>query len=184
VTTDKAGPYLRVLDQLVPAAAHVTERYSNNRIESDHGRLKAWLRPMRGLKRLCSAERIAAGQAFAQNLRRGHYEPAADAAPPLRLATAFIELVGWRLGAEHWGHGFASEAARVALRYGFTTVGLDEIVSFTAVGNVRSQAVMQRIGLRRDPSMDFDHPSVPEGHPVRPHVFYRLTRAQWQHQQI
>jgi len=91
--------------------------------------------------------------------------------------------VGWRLAAEHWGHGFASEAAREALAYGFTTVGLDEIVSFTAVGNVRSQAVMQRIGLRRDPCMDFDHPSVPEGHPVRRHVFYRLTRARWQHQQ-
>jgi transposase, IS6 family len=61
VTTDKAGPYLRVLDELVPAAAHLTEQYANNRIESDHARLKARLRPMRGLKRLRSAARIAAG---------------------------------------------------------------------------------------------------------------------------
>jgi hypothetical protein len=72
VTTDKAGPYLRVLDELVPAAAHVTERYGNNRVEADHGRLKARLRPTRGLKRFRSAARIVAGHAFVQNLRRGH----------------------------------------------------------------------------------------------------------------
>jgi transposase, IS6 family len=94
VTTDTAGPYLRVLDQLVPAAAHVTEQYANNRIEADHGRLKARLRPMRGLKRLRSAARIAAGHAFVQNLRRGHYELATNVAPHLRLATAFAELAG------------------------------------------------------------------------------------------
>jgi transposase-like protein len=92
VTTDKAGPYLRVIDELVPAAAHVTEQYTNNRVEADHGRLKAWLRPMRGLKRFRSAGRIAAGPAFVQNLRRGHYELATDTAPPLRLATTFTEL--------------------------------------------------------------------------------------------
>jgi transposase, IS6 family len=92
VTTDKAGPYLRVLDELVPAAAHVTEQYSNNRIEADHGRLKARLRPMRGLKCPRSAARIAAGHAFVQNLRRCHYELATDVSPPLRLATAFSEL--------------------------------------------------------------------------------------------
>jgi IS6 family transposase len=93
VTTDKAGPYLRVLDDLVPAAAHVTEQYSNNRIEADHGRLKARLRPMRGLKRFRSAAVIAVGHAFVQNLRRGHFELATDVSPPLRLATAFSELV-------------------------------------------------------------------------------------------
>lgn len=92
VTTDKAGPYLRVLDELVPAAAHITEQYDNNRIESDHARLKARLRPMRGLKQFRSAARIAAGHAFVQNLRRGHYELATDVPPQLRLATAFIEL--------------------------------------------------------------------------------------------
>jgi transposase-like protein len=92
VTTDKAGPYLRVIDGLVPAAAHVTEQYANNRAEADHARLKARLRPMRGLKRFRSAARIAAGHAFLQNLRRGHYELATEAAPPLRLAAAFTEL--------------------------------------------------------------------------------------------
>jgi transposase, IS6 family len=92
VTTDQAGPYLRVIDELVPAAAHVTEQYANNRAEADHGRLKARLRPMRGLKQLRSAARIAARHAFVQNLRRGHYELATDTALPLRLATAFAEL--------------------------------------------------------------------------------------------
>ena len=92
VTTDKAGPYLRVLDELVPAGAHVTEQYDTNPSEADHSRLKARLRPMRGLKRLRSATRIAAGHAFVQNLRRGHYEPATELPPRLRLATAFTEL--------------------------------------------------------------------------------------------
>jgi transposase, IS6 family len=92
VTTDKAGPYLRVLDELVPAAAHLTEQYGNNRVEADHARLKARLRPMRGLKRFRSTARLAAGHAFVQNLRRGYYELATDVPPPLRLATAFTEL--------------------------------------------------------------------------------------------
>jgi transposase-like protein len=81
-----------VLDELVPAALHVTEQYANNRMEADHGRLKARLRPMRGLKRLRSAALIAAGHAFVQNLRRRQYELATDVAPPLRLAAAFSEL--------------------------------------------------------------------------------------------
>jgi IS6 family transposase len=92
VSTDRAGPYLRVIDELLPTAAHVTEQYANNRIEADHARLKARLRPMRGLKQFRSAVRIAAGHAFVQNLRRGHYELATDARPHLRLATAFTEL--------------------------------------------------------------------------------------------
>jgi IS6 family transposase len=81
-----------VIDELVRSASHVTEQYANNRVEADHARLKARLRPMRGLKQLRSAARIATGHAFVQNLRRGHYELATDAAPPLRLATAFTEL--------------------------------------------------------------------------------------------
>jgi transposase, IS6 family len=79
------------MDRLVPAAAHVTEQYANNRIESRSWRLKARLPPMRGLKRLSSAARIAAGHAFVQNLRRG-YDLGAHAPPRLRLATAFAEL--------------------------------------------------------------------------------------------
>jgi transposase-like protein len=92
VTTDKAGPYLRVLDELTPTAAHITEQYGNNRVEADHARLKGRLRPMHGLKRFRSAARIAAGHAFVQNLRRGHYELATDVSPQLRLAAAFDEL--------------------------------------------------------------------------------------------
>ena len=92
VITDQAGPYLRVIDEVVPAAAHVAEQHANNRAEADHARLKAWLRPMRGLKQVQSAALIAAGYAFVQNLRRGHYELATDVPPRLRLATAFTEL--------------------------------------------------------------------------------------------
>jgi IS6 family transposase len=79
VTTDKAPAYPRVLDGLVPAACHSTEQYANNLIEADHGRLKARLRPMRGLKQLRSTRVISAGHAFVQNLRRGHYELGSDA---------------------------------------------------------------------------------------------------------
>ena len=87
--------------------------------------------------------------------------------------------VGWRLAAGDWGHGFATEAGRAGLRHGFVEVGLPEIVSFTTAGNVRSQAVMRRLGMRRDPADDFDHPAVPPGHPLRRHVLHRLTREAW-----
>jgi RimJ/RimL family protein N-acetyltransferase len=90
--------------------------------------------------------------------------------------------VGWRLAAEHWGNGYATEAAREALRFGFEDVKLDEIVSFTVPQNVRSRQVMQRIGLVRDPAGDFQHPAVD---PVRyphlvAHVLYRLSREAWE----
>ena len=79
---------------------------------------------------------------------------------------------GWRLSRDAWGHGYATEAARAALTYGFDTVGLDEIVAITAATNVRSQAVMRRLGMTTDPADDFDHPRVPPG-PLRRHVLYR-----------
>lgn len=81
--------------------------------------------------------------------------------------------VGWRMAYEHWGHGFATEAARAALDIAFRVLRWDEVVSFTAVSNVRSQAVMRRIGMVRDPGGGFEHPNVPVGHPIRPHVLYR-----------
>jgi RimJ/RimL family protein N-acetyltransferase len=90
--------------------------------------------------------------------------------------------VGWRLAREHWGHGYATEAAREGLRFGFEVVGLEEIVSFTVPQNVRSRAVMERIGLVRDPAGDFDHPRVDVArypHLVR-HVLYRLRRDAWE----
>ena len=82
--------------------------------------------------------------------------------------------VGWRLAFEHWGHGYATEAARLALRYGFETLALAEIVSFTSAANHRSRAVMERLGMHRDPADDFEYPQLPEGHPLRKHVLYRL----------
>jgi RimJ/RimL family protein N-acetyltransferase len=97
------------------------------------------------------------------------------------VADGMVE-VGWRLARAHWGHGYATEAAREALRVGFEEVGLDEIVSFTVPQNVRSRRVMERIGLVRDPAGDFDHPRVdPVAYPhLVPHVFYRLGRGDWQ----
>ncbi len=92
VTTDWAPVYPRVIDDLVPGARHVLEQHANNVVEADHGRLKARLRPMRGLKQIRSARTIAAGHAFVQNLRRGHYELATDHAPHGRLPAAFAEL--------------------------------------------------------------------------------------------
>jgi IS6 family transposase len=92
VTTDRAPVYPRVIDELAPKARHVLDRYANNTVEADHGRLKARLRPMRGLKRLRSARTIAAGHAFVQNLRRGHYELTADQPACDRVQVAFTEL--------------------------------------------------------------------------------------------
>ena len=87
--------------------------------------------------------------------------------------------VGWRLARGAWGHGYATEAATAALAFGFETVGLDEIVSYTVPANVRSRAVMERLGMTRDSADDFDHPRLPAGSPLRRHVLYRLARAAW-----
>jgi transposase-like protein len=92
VVTDQAATYPIVLDELLPAARHRTDRYANNRIECDHGRLKARLRPMRGLKQDHSAGIVIAGHAFVQNLRRGGYELAVEEPVHRRLAVAFDEL--------------------------------------------------------------------------------------------
>ncbi|WP_252374843.1 MULTISPECIES: GNAT family N-acetyltransferase [unclassified Nonomuraea] len=85
--------------------------------------------------------------------------------------------VGWRLARPAWGHGYAIEAARRAVTFAFAEAGLDALISMTAVGNVRSRAVMERLGMTRDPAEDFDHPGVPEGSPLRRHVLYRLRRG-------
>ena len=92
VVTDQAPTYPVVLDEFLPAAWHRTDRYANNRVEADHGRLKARLRPMRGLKRDRSARVIIAGHGFVQNVRRGHYELAAEEPTNQRVAAAFHEL--------------------------------------------------------------------------------------------
>ncbi|WP_319463557.1 GNAT family N-acetyltransferase [Micromonospora sp. RTP1Z1] len=87
--------------------------------------------------------------------------------------------VGWRLARPAWGQGYATEAARAAIDYGFTRVGLPMIVSFTAAINARSRAVMDRLGMTRDPADDFDHPNLPLGHRLRRHVLYQISPG-WQ----
>ncbi len=84
--------------------------------------------------------------------------------------------IGWRLRRDAWGHGYASEAARGVLAAAFDDLELADLVSFTSTTNVRSQAVMRRIGMTTDPAEDFDHPGIAEGHRLRRHVLYRLTR--------
>jgi RimJ/RimL family protein N-acetyltransferase len=83
--------------------------------------------------------------------------------------------IGWRLDTPYWGRGYAPEAARAVLRFGFEQLALDEIVSFTAIINERSQRVMQKIGMTTDPRENFDHPRLPEGHRLRRHVLYRVA---------
>ena len=86
--------------------------------------------------------------------------------------------VGWRLAADFWGRGYATEAARGALRVGFETLGLPLIVAVASLPNRRSQAVMERLGMRRS-EHGFEHPMVPPGHVLREHCLYRLTRRSW-----
>jgi ribosomal-protein-alanine N-acetyltransferase len=85
--------------------------------------------------------------------------------------------IGWRFLPAFWGQGYAEEAARLTLAHGFGPLGLDEIVSFTVPANQPSWRLMQRLGMQADGG--FDHPRVPEGHRLRPHVLYRLARAAW-----
>jgi RimJ/RimL family protein N-acetyltransferase len=93
--------------------------------------------------------------------------------------TAFTPCVeiGWRLAAEYWGRGLATEGARAITAYAFEILKLPELVSFTVPGNVRSRRVMEKLGMTRDPEEDFDHPRVPEGHAMRRHVLYRLRNT-------
>jgi RimJ/RimL family protein N-acetyltransferase len=88
--------------------------------------------------------------------------------------------IGWRLAHEHWGQGYATEAAQAVLAFAFTHLRLDEIVSFTVPANARSRRVMERLGMSCSPSDDFDFPTLAEGHPLRRHVLYRLSRDDWE----
>jgi ribosomal-protein-alanine N-acetyltransferase len=85
--------------------------------------------------------------------------------------------VGWRLSAIHWGKGLATEGAREVIRYAFGVLRLDDVVSFTVPENIRSRRVMEKLGMEHDPADDFDHPKLPEGHPLRRHVLYRLRAS-------
>jgi RimJ/RimL family protein N-acetyltransferase len=83
--------------------------------------------------------------------------------------------IGWRIDADLWNRGYATEGARAVLEFGFTCLGLEEIVSFTVPMNLRSRRVMEKIGMTHSPDDDFDHPLVAEGHPLRRHVLYRCV---------
>jgi ribosomal-protein-alanine N-acetyltransferase len=103
-----------------------------------------------------------------------HFSPTAAGTPAIE--------VGWRLAHEHWGQGYATEAARAVLAFALRPrdaggAGLDEVVSFTSPDNARSWRVMERLGMTRDPRDDFDHPNVPEGHRLRRAVLYRISTA-------
>ena len=84
--------------------------------------------------------------------------------------------IGWRLAAGYWNQGLATEGAQRVVRYGFETLGVREIVSFTVPANLPSRRVMEKLGMTHDPNDDFEHPKLPEGHPLRRHVLYRLAR--------
>ena len=102
----------------------------------------------------------------------GLYTPAFEA-----HFTPAVEIA-WRLSADHWGRGIATEGARAVAHHAFTALGLDRLVSFTVPANMRSRRVMEKLGMAHDPRDDFDHPRLPEGHPMRRHVLYRLNRQQ------
>ena len=91
------------------------------------------------------------------------------------IAQPAVEI-GWRLSHKYWGKGLATEGARGAVRYAFETLKLHEILAITVPANVRSRRVMEKIGMKHLPELDFDHPGVPVGHPLRPHVLYALKR--------
>ena len=99
--------------------------------------------------------------------------------PPFEAHFTPAVEVGWRLTRSAWGQGYATEAGRASLAFGFREAGLSEIVSFTSALNVRSQAVMERIGMSHDPADDFDHPELGEGDDLRRHVLYRTSAGDW-----
>ena len=98
-----------------------------------------------------------------------------------RFRTSFTPCVeiGWRLSAEYWGRGLATEGAREVVRYAFGHLGLEDLVSFTVPNNWRSRRVMEKLGMTHNPADDFNHPNLPKEHPLRRHVLYRLRRAEF-----
>lgn len=92
-----------------------------------------------------------------------------------------IVEIGWRLSSQHWGMGYATEAAKAVLHYAFTELNLSEIISFTVVANIKSRHVMEKIGLHHSEADDFDHPKIDVDSPLKQHVLYRLTREQYRH---
>lgn len=87
--------------------------------------------------------------------------------------------IGWRLAFNHWGKGYATEGAKAVLAYGFENLNLEEVVSFTAVQNMRSRRIMEKIGMHHDSKDNFDHPKLSENHPLRRHVLYRIKKSDY-----
>ena len=102
------------------------------------------------------------------------------AAPKFSSAFTPCVEIGWRLAADHWGKGLATEGACAIVRFAFTMLRLDSLVSFTVPRNRRSRRVMEKIGMMHNPREDFDHPVLPAGHPLRRHVLHRLLKADWE----
>lgn len=98
------------------------------------------------------------------------------AVPSFHAAFTPCVEIGWRLAADYWGRGLATEGARAVVRYAFDVLGIEELVSFTVPGNVRSRRVIEKLGMSHKESEDFDHPNLAEGHRLRRHVLYRLRR--------
>jgi RimJ/RimL family protein N-acetyltransferase len=99
--------------------------------------------------------------------------------PSFKAAFTPCVEVGWRLAAEYWNQGLATEGAREIVGYGFDELGLEELVSFTVPANFRSRRVMEKLGMTHEPRDDFDHPRLPAEHPLRRHLLYRLARTKW-----
>ena len=97
------------------------------------------------------------------------------AVPGFEAAFTPCVEIGWRLASAYWGRGLASEGARASMRYAFEKLQLLELVSYTTPANLRSRRVMEKLGMTHDPADDFDHPLLPQGHPLRRHVLYRLS---------
>jgi RimJ/RimL family protein N-acetyltransferase len=101
------------------------------------------------------------------------------AVPPFDAPFMPAVEIGWRLRSQYWGRGLATEGAREAMRFAFEILALNSIVSMTVPANLRSRRVMEKLRMTRDPLDDFDHPLLPEGHPLRRHVLYRIGRSAW-----
>jgi ribosomal-protein-alanine N-acetyltransferase len=135
----------------------------------------------------------ALARGSAQHFERHGFGPWAVEVPGVAPFIGFVGLdvpgfeahftpcveVGWRLAHDAWGQGFATEGAEACLAHAFTVLTLAEVVSMTTVRNARSRAVMERLGMHTDPADDFEHPRVPAGNAVRPHVLYRITAEEW-----
>ena len=149
-----------VMEHFPSTSSRAREPSRHRDLRSTFRRARVWPLGGRGTRR-CAVHRVHRTQSRDVRCCRSHPRSKWGGGSPARTGAA----------------GYATEGARAALRFGFDTVGLDEIVSFTSPRNVRSWHVMEKIGMSRDPADDFDHPRVAEGHPLRPHVLYRISRT-------